>query len=205
MPALREDTVAGLMHLMARWADPAVEARALAGFLGKQPRRDPAAAPMTAQPPLAAVIHGRNTLGDVHKFAQRMDALSVCSPYCSADLNYDVRFPLAPDGSGCDVLISDKRCSLLERDVQAQLAPHGKIVGTRYRKLDASRLLPGFTFDGAALARLNSPMSIAASYPSVMASMERILERLFPGIRCFYEEHAALPWSTPARREREAA
>ena len=198
---LREDTVPQFMRLMEQWADPGGEARSLVGFLqGLRQRKSGGASPSRAQS-LVAVIHGRNTLGDVHESALRMNALSVCSPFCSANLNFGVRFPLADDAVGCEVLIADRYCSRLDPEVHGHLVPHGNILDTTYRKLDVGRLLPGFRFDATALARMNSMMSLTASYPSVMVNIETILQRLFPGISCYYSEYATLPWAILPRPE----
>ena len=192
---LREDTVPQLMRLMKECADPVVEGRSYVEFLEKQRERKSGSSPAAGQQPPAALIHGKNTTGDVHKLAQRMAVLSVCSPFCNFDLNFDLRFALAADREGFDVLIADRHCSMLGRNIEALLSPHGKILDTTYRKLDASQLFPGLRLDGSALARMGSPMSVSASYPYVMASIEKILRHLFPGIRCYHSEHAALPWS----------
>jgi len=198
---LREDTVPQFMRLMEQWADPGGEARALVGFLQGLRQRKSAGVPPARSQALVAVIHGRNTLGDVHEFALRMNALSVCSPFCSAKLNFDVRFQLAADAMVCEVLIADRHYPRLDSEVREHLLPHGKILDTRYRKLDPRRLLPGFRFEAPGLARMNSIMSITASYPSVMANIETILRHLFPGITCYYSEHATLPWAISPRAQ----
>ena len=198
---LREDTVPQLMRLIEERADPVAEGRSLAKFLEKQRERASSSSPAAGRQAPAAVIHGKNTLGDAHKLAQRMAALSVCSPFCHFGLNFDLRFALAADREGFDVLIADKHCPTLGLNIQALMSPHGKILDTMYQKLDASQLFPGLRFDGTALARTGSPMSISASYPYVMANIEKILQRLFPGISCYHSEHATLPWAIPPRAE----
>jgi len=193
--ALREDTVSDLMRLLQEWADPVVETRSLVAFLHKQIERRAGSLTAAGQQPPAALIHGKNTTSDVHKLAQRMGVLSVCSPFCNLDLNFDLRFAFATDRQGFDVLIADRHASMLGRDIQALMSSGGKILDTIYQKLDMSRLFPSVTPDGSALARMDSPMSVAASYPYVMASIMRTLQHLFPAIQCYNSEQATLPWS----------
>lgn len=193
---LREDTVPLLQRLMEQWADTLAEGQSLAQFLEKQRERKSA-----GQQTPAAVIHGKNTIGEVHKLAQRKAVLSVGSPFCTTPLNFDIRFALAADGEGLDVLIADRHHSTLGQNIQALLSPHGKILDITYQKLDTSRLLPGFRLEGVALARMGSAMSVSASYPHVMAGIEKILRQLFPGIRCYHSEQAALPWSVAPQTE----
>ena len=181
------------MRLMRQWADPAVEARSLVSFLETQRERRLGSSPAAVQQPPAALIHGRNTTSDVHKLAQRTAVFSVCSPFCNLDLNFDIRFALATNREGLDVLVANRHCSILGQDMQALLTHHGKIVDTTYQKLHTSQLVPGFALDGTALARMGSPMSVVAGYPYVMAIIAQTLQHLFPGIRCYHSEHAPLP------------
>jgi hypothetical protein len=205
--AVRDDTVQALLGLLQKWADPHGEARALAQFLETQARPKSADAYVPAGQPRAAIVHGQQTLGEVHKFSQRMQALSVASPFCSGNLNFDLRFPFADHAEGCEVLIAEKHCSLLAPAIRAQLSPHDKILATTYRKLDPSRLIPELRWEGSALGRLNSPLALVACYPRIMGNIERVLEHLFPGIRCYREEQAPLPLAgpIPRARVREAA
>lgn len=198
---LREDTVPQLVRLMEEWADPERESQSLTGFLARRRESKSGCSRAAGQQPLAAVIHGRNTIGDVHALAQQTGALSVCSPFCSSDLDFSLRFALAASGEGFDVLIADRHHAMLGPDIRALLTPPGKPFDATHRKLDASRLFPDVRFDGTALARMGSPMSISASYPYVMANIKKILQRLFPGIHCYHSEHAALPWSVLAQAE----
>jgi hypothetical protein len=190
--ALREETVPELMRLMEQWAHPELEAQSLLNFLETQ-RQSKAGATTGPGRHMAAIIHGRNTVGEFHKFAQRMGALSVASPFCMANMNFDVRFALSEDL--CQVLLADKHRATVGADVQASLSPHGKIVDTTYQKVDLARLLPGFSFDAITLARMGSAMSITASYPAVMAGVETVMQRIFPGASCHHAEQTPLPWT----------
>jgi hypothetical protein len=196
--ALREDTAPGFLQLVAQYGDSSGEARSLANFLEQQLARKSAAATAAAveRPPLA-VLHGRNTLTEIHKLAQRFGALSVCSPFCSAGLNFDVRLPFSPGGIGFDVLIAEKHCGGLPAHVRALLSVHGKVLDTNYRKLDLPRLANDIRFDGSALGRLASPMSVPGSYAPVMANVIKAMQHVFPGVQCYVAEQATLPWKMP--------
>ena len=199
--ALREDTVSDLMRLMRQCADPVIEARSLVGFLKEQHKHKLSVTSAAKEQPFVAIIHGRNTIGDVHKLAQRVGALSIGSPFSKLDLNFDVRFSFSPDSEGCDVLISERCCSMLGPTTQASLTAYGKVLSTTYQRIDARRVFPGLDWDGMALARLDSPMSVVASYPYVMASITQTLQHLFPGVCCYHAEHADLPWNIFPRSE----
>jgi hypothetical protein len=190
--ALREETVPDLMRLLEQHADSAVEARGLVEFLEEALERNRSSAP-AAQPPIA-VVHGSRTTDAAHKLAQRVGALSVCSPYCKSGLNFDLRFALSED-VGLEVLIAEKLCERLAPPIQARLKRHGKIIATVYKRLEASDPpAPGAT----ALARMETPMSVAAGHAHTMAGIEQVLGELFPGIRCYFSEHAEFPWRVAA-------
>jgi hypothetical protein len=198
---LRDDTAQHFLRLVAQWGDPASEAGALAEFLGHRLAAKSAAATTATEPLPLAVIHGRSTLTEVHKLAQRWGALSVCSPFCSAGLNFDVRLPFVPGGIGFDVLIADKHCASLPAHIRALLSMHGKVLDTSYQKLDPSRLADDIRFDGSALGRLASPMSVPAGYAPVMANVIRTMQHLFPGVQCYVAEQASLPWTMLSQRD----
>jgi hypothetical protein len=183
--ALREQTIPDLLRLVGQWADARTEAGALATFLARQwVRKSATRRAATTQPP-AAVIHSREVDSEVHKFAQRIQTLSVASPLSVGTLNFDLRFPFSARGDGCDVLIAEKHCATLNPDVRALVSPHGEILKTKYYKLDLPRALPGFAFTGAALGRLNSIASTGSALAQLGAGIEQVLRRLYPGIACY--------------------
>ena len=196
-PKLREETLPELLYLLKQWADPEEEARKLAEFLGMCLKRKANISIASKKQPVAAVIHGKKTIGDVHKFTQRMGTLSISSPFCVQKLNFDIRFSFLADGTGIEAFISEKYCSMLSQDVQQLLSPHGKILDRIYQKLDLSNLVPNIMPAGTALGLIDSPITFAASYARVMANVEKQVEFLFPGIVCLYSEHSKLPWWSP--------
>lgn len=202
--ALRQETAQGLAECLNALADTNQEADALAGFLADMCRKPNS----SGTPGVCAVIHGKHAMGDIHKFAQRLGVLSVASPFCQARLNYDVRFAFAADGPGYDVFISSKKSDMLAPAIKPQLTSHGGILTTQYKKLRTETVFPDMHFHGAALAALNTPCGDTAAYPAVMEGIAAVMDRLFPGVTCFYAEQSkVLPWHTartPAGKTGEA-
>lgn len=192
---LREETLPLLADRFAEQADVENEAAMFAAFLERQvlpSAKIPAGAG-------AAVIHGMETLGDVHKFAQRMGVLSVASPFAKAELNYDLRFRFAENGTGFDVLISSKKTDLLPPELRLGLKEGADILSTKYMKLETSTLFPDLNIRGAALAAMGSPCGHTAAYAPVMDGIAGVMSRLFPGMACFQAEQSKLlPWHVSA-------
>lgn len=194
--ALREDTASPFIDLAARWGDAAGETDRFLQFLQTVGKR-PSTAPLRQTPPLAAVIHGKQTTGDTHKFAQRTKMLSVASPYCEAKLHFDIRFQLTADGDDIECLVSEKAAGLTGpvADV-ARSADRVTINGTTYLGF-GSALGGGRAGAVAALARRDDAAGLVASYQPVMAAIAAALDHLFPGIALYYSENVKLPL-TPA-------
>lgn len=192
---LREETLPLLAERFAGLADIENEAAMFAAFLERQIMS-------SANPPasaLAAVIHGMETLGDVHKFAQRMGVLSVASPFAKAELNYDMRFRFAESGTGFDVLISSKKTDLLPPELRSSLKEGAEILTTKYLKLETSTAFPELNFLGCNLADIDSPCGYTAAYGPVMEGIAKVMSRLFPGMSCFQAEQSRLlPWHVSA-------
>jgi hypothetical protein len=149
---------------------------------------------------VVAVVHGRQTNGDVHKFAQRLGALSVASPFCKADLNYDVRFTFAEEGEDYNVYVASKKAELLAPEIRPMLVAHGKILATEFKKIRSRTVVPNARVGVSALAALNTPGGDIAAYPMTMSDVAEIMKILFPGVTCFCAEQSTeLPWHTTGR------
>jgi hypothetical protein len=147
--------------------------------------------------PVAAVLHGRNSPLSAHKYAQRLEALSVATPFALAKkLNFHVRFVPRPSGAGMDVLISESHRSFLAPKLRGRLVSAGKILETSYSRIGLEEVLPDAVFDGLAVAAIDDPAACAAAYATVATLLERALKALVPGIRCFHSDNASLPWRT---------
>lgn len=186
-----EQTRSEWISALNKLADIGHEATALVDFLSNlvNSRNTSSTSNMTA------VVHGKETLGDIHKYAQQMGGLSIASPFTVAALNYDLRFVYSSDGLGLDMLISKKKESLLDVSIQRELESYGSILSTEYKILNISRLFPDIEIVGIALAKSGSQCSLTAVYPSIMSVICEIVERLFPKITFFHAEQSkTLPW-----------
>jgi hypothetical protein len=184
-----------LLKLLQQVADVQLEAEALAGFLGEVCNNSTLRA---GKPGLIAVIHGRETGGDIHKFAQKRGVLSVASPFCKLALNFDIRFGLSSESSGLDVLINSKKKDLIAPALKSFLTPHGTVLTTKYDGLLTKNVFPDLSIQGQALASLNTICADTAAYPAIMSGIIEVMRRLFPGVVCFHAEQSKrIPWTVP--------
>jgi hypothetical protein len=188
---LREDTLPLLEARFTNLADIEIEAVGLAAFLEQQTK---APKELTKGQTGIAVIHGKETLDDTHKLAQRHRVLSVASPFTTANLNYDLRFLFAENGTGFDVLISIKKIDLLSPELRSSLKEGAEILATKYMKLETSTAFPELHILGANLTAINSLCGCTAAYAPVMDGIAKVMSRFFPGISCFHAEQSKLPW-----------
>ena len=132
-----------------------------------------------------------------HKYAQRLEALSVATPFALAKkLNFHVRFVPRPSGAGMDVLISESHRSFLAPKLRERLVSAEKILETSYSRIGLEEVLPDAVFDGLAVAAIDDPAACAAAYGPVATLVERALKALVPGIRCFHSDNSSLPLRT---------
>ncbi|HBD9220218.1 TPA: hypothetical protein KLD12_002253 [Legionella pneumophila] len=186
---LRKETVPELMNIIKQWASTEFEAKKLVEFLGTNyPRQNPNG----TFPSVVAVIHGKNTFGEIHKFAQKMGALSIASPFCKEKLNFDIRFALNEEE--LEIYISEKCCSMLDITIPAHRASSEKILDRLYHKIRVSKVISGFHCQGTALYHKHSPINFTASYAKVMNDIRKVLHYLFPQLVCFYSENSKTPW-----------
>jgi hypothetical protein len=150
----------------------------------------------TLESPLIAVIHGKKILGDVHKFAQKQGVLSVASPFCSQNLNFDARIQFTANvRGGLDVLVSNKKMHLIAPEIQGYFRHYGAVLSSEYLWLNSLSTFPEIAVNFQSLASNDSPAANAVSYPLVMSACEAILQRIFPGIGCVLsEESKSIPW-----------
>ena len=194
--AVRPETAQSLADRLNSLADAGQEAVALTEFLADIRH----ASIQFGTSGVIAVVHGRQANGDVHKFAQRLGALSVASPFCKADLNYDVRFTFAEEGEDYNVYVASKKADLLAPEIRPMLVAHGKILATEFKKIRSRTVVPSARIGISALAALNTLGGDTAAYPMTMGDVAEIMKRLFPDLICFYaEESTELPWHTTGR------
>ncbi len=190
-PLLRRDTLLPLALLFETCASPSEEARRFAAFLECVHRPATAGAPS-----MVAAIHGRESVGPVHKFVQSMGGLSIATPLTKQKLNYDVCFTWRQGAPGVDILIANKKCHLLPADMVRGLSPHGRIVDTDYHRLHPAQL-PRCSGWDSALGRMQDPVAEATAYGEVISLVKDALATLFPGISCVVSENSKLPLRIP--------
>jgi len=191
-PALGERNAAELAQL-SRAAPLEDTAAQLLAFLRTLTRNETTSRVAT-KGPVAAVLHGRNSPASAHKYAQRLEALSVATPFAlTKNLNFHVRFVPRPSGAGMDVLIAQPQHAALAPALREQLVSAGKIIETSYSRIGIEKLLPDAVFDGAAMAAIDDPAACAAAYGPVATLVERALKALVPGIECIHSDFFTSP------------
>lgn len=194
---LRVDTLPYLVQTLNKVANVEHESMMLASFLGRQ--LDEVVKPSRAAG--AAVIHGKESSGDVHKFAQRLGGISIASPFCAGELNYDVRFVFPANGDGLDVLISEKKAGMLASGYRRHLVDGGKILSTTYKKIQIAKVFPDLEIFGHALLQMDTPCATTAAYAPLLQGMIEVVSRLFPDLTCCVSEQTKqFPWHAPASK-----
>lgn len=122
---LQPDTLDNLADLHAAFGSALIEAEQLLRFLRALPSegRDQVGSG------LMGVIHGASSSGPIHKFVVEHDALSIRSPFCAADFDFDVDFRSAYPGGGIHAFMGERARSLAERAGEVGLVPNGRIRG----------------------------------------------------------------------------
>lgn len=193
---MRTATVPSFYELTRQLADVEIETKKLTDFLlGLQSPQLPA----VKSDARFAVIHGKETLGDTHKFAQKKNMLSVASPLCKLDLNFDVRFRCNEQGKLL-VLVNKKKNNMVDAQLVPLLTAPIKVLNTEYQGLDVSKVFPDIKIPGHALIHLDTPATIAAIYPKMMNCVIKILQHIFPGIGWVVsEQFKHIPWAIPEK------
>ena len=188
---LRRDTLPALADRFAEWADPRQEATRLATFLdGEIARRATALAVAKPNPGGVAVLHGFRSGVDVHQLAQLHRHMSVSSPFCSENPNYDVRFVGGVDGIAAE--LEDRSLPRLRPDLAPLLQPATSRNGRAVHSLPLGNLFPG---PAATLARAwtgrKSRLAVMASYEPAVAAQMEIMDAMFPGVEVLLSEAEA--------------
>ena len=205
---LREQTVPQFADLLKVVADPATEVGNLIGFLEEQQAYKPNRLAATGYRRLAAVIHGLHSTGETQEFAENFHMLSVASPYSNQSLRFDIQFRFAASDDGLQAYglqadVGEQAELLLGPECKAYLQPWRKFGNKRYRELELSQLLPQETTVGAALGSNGTTVGVTTSYAHVMALIEAVVMRLFPGITCILAEQSELPvWRKTSNESR---
>lgn len=142
-----------------------------------------------------AVVHGKESSGDIHKFTQRYGCLSIGSPFATMKLNFDVRF-IFSDDLELIVLINSKKMNLVKVEYIKEFVHYGKILSTDYMCSKVSSLIMHYSSVGAFSIRNGSNSSHLAVYSFLMNDVSSIIELLFPNFKCLFSEQTKkIAWS----------
>jgi hypothetical protein len=175
-----------LERALIRVASAQTEAERLARFLsGTRPRQK--------MPAALVLIHGRSTLLDAHRMVKAAGGISVASPYCTADFDFDVLF--RGGNGGLQMLVS--------RDATKALLPHKRSLARPLRAGGHYFALGNAVVSSqkATAAQDWTAASIAfqlATYAKTLAEMERRLTDAFGGCRIMFSERSQLQFASAA-------
>lgn len=142
-----------------------------------------------------AIIHGKESTAEVHKFSQRHGCLSVGSPFANIKLNYDVRFIFSDDFE-LIILINSKIKELVKEEFIKEFIQYRQILNSDYMYAKVSSLIKDFSSVGAFSIKDSSISSHLAIYSHIMSDVSNIIELLFPNFKCLFSEQTKrMAWS----------
>lgn len=171
-PLLRQDTVSDLVKMLRTKADPAHETAGFVDFLERLEH------PQVNEPSTYAVIHGRKTSPAIHKQVQKLQHLSVASPFQAANLAFDVRFSKDPATQTYGLLLTQRAIKQLNESLRSKLIGPEVIEKQNFWFLPASAFSPYLA--STLFAKGPRYLSINISeYASVMREISNLVTALF--------------------------
>jgi len=144
----------------------------------------------TKQP--MALIHGHQPNGAAHNLIQSLHGFSVASPYCNAQLDFDVVFRGSPDG--LIMLVSNKAASRLPAEMRHKLRLSDSISDRRYWRISDRAELSGSSDPGADWDATPLPFQLA-TYSKTIASIRAQLKGAFDIGEMLVSENSPFPFS----------
>jgi hypothetical protein len=187
---LRPETLGTYASLMESWASPENEASRLALFL--ESRLAQARRYEGSGIPQMAVLHGNMTSGAVHIFGQRLGALAVRSPFCTAKLGYDVFFGGRIGQRSLDMFVTERACERLLPGVREKARKVGTIANKQVWGLSARGEPDQSSWSEAPLA-----LQVAV-YASTIKEMRRQIEAAFGPVAVILSESSRHAFSARA-------
>jgi hypothetical protein len=187
---LRAETLPQLQELLRGYGNPTSEASRLHTFLKEMGARDSHGHSQTNwSSGIPAVLHGIQSPGLTHKFAQKIKALSIGTPWSSFSLNYDIRIVAVADRPQLIVYLESRASSLLRESHQSLLK-----VGTSAdgRKVNVLMLTELFSNDISKVwwaSRVKGKSERLMFYPNYKSNICSILHALFPDLLLVHSEH----------------
>ena len=180
-----------LYSLMDSYASPRNEAEKLVHFMAGR-LQDKAAQASNGSHSRFAIIHGSATSGAVHKFGQRLGALAIRSPYCTANLGYDVMFGGKEAGCKPDMFISERALGRMLPRARDLARPFRKIGNQTFWTLARYGETPSEQ-DWAAV-----PLTMQlATYGAAMRDMQRQIGECFGPLQLMISEASPHPFAVP--------
>jgi hypothetical protein len=190
--ALREETLPDLEQLVNEMANPAAEAGKLVEFLcARQTKKVHHTSSLTTVQPLpVAIIHGKETSQDVQLFAKQTGALTIKSPFCTKELDFDIRFEFKNESQELEVYVSPWVVPLIKEGEGILLEESLVVDEIDYRQLAMNSV----DLSVVILPEMNSSISYIASNALVLEKIQLVMQTLFPGIVCHHSEMTRMPW-----------
>ncbi len=187
---LRAETLGTYTALIETLASPENEAGNLVQFLEAAPEASRHVRQSAI--PQMAVIHGSLTSGVVHKFAARLGALAVRSPFCTAKLGYDVFFGGRIGQRSLDMFISERSLGRLLPEVREKARKVGTIADRPVWALSSRGEPDDSNWSEAPLA-----LQIAV-YTAAMDDIRRQITAAFGPVGVILSETSRHPFSARA-------
>jgi hypothetical protein len=195
-PRLRPESLHRLRSIFDRLASAEKEASALAEFVCGclEQKNSTGGSTQPVAKSAIAVVHGVNSTGDIHKFAQRMGALSVSSPFSAMRLNYDIRFDYQEDSKTIATLVSEKTATMLPTNVRAHLVGREQIVERAYARVDDDFLSREGASAPTLHGRVGTLLGNMTEYPVVMDHIHKTMRVLLPTHEVTFSELNKRAW-----------
>jgi len=134
------------------------------------------------------LIHGASTNGAAHKAVQAVGGLSVATPFCTAQLGFDIYFRTNAVSS-FSVLVSDKAMGRMNAEFRIRATPHDPINKRKFWQIDCG----GINRNDP--ARSAPPLALQlAQYSLLMRRVAETLEAAFGPGRAIISETSSLPF-----------
>jgi hypothetical protein len=169
-------------------ASPDREASALVAFFKGL---DPSANAVAEAAPLY-LIHGFATTEPAHALSKTLGGFSVGSPFCTANLDFDVIFRARP-GDEPEMRVSDRTLPRLRAEFRSRAADPKQMGSTKFWAIPRCGGEPS----APAWTDMSVPLQLAL-YPSTMKLIQERLEEGFGAGRFIFSETSPLPFHASA-------
>lgn len=177
---VRRQTLGSLGLLLDQMANPGTEAANLVQALKALQENSKV---VKRKGPLVVVLHGVKTTATAHKLAQRLQHLSVATPFSTQSLKFDIRFSANPTTMTLDAAVSERAY----RRLSPEIAQRMKLNDDTDRPYTVA-----FKFDPLTMRQLlaidTGPSARLAAYSSIIAACEAATMLLFPKCKTVVSE-----------------